>query len=56
MYKDEIINEVWANRDAYVKKHNHDLDRIVKDLISRQKQSDRTIVDRRSKTENTARD
>jgi len=32
MYKDEIIAEVWRNRDAYVKEHQHDLKKIVEDL------------------------
>ena len=28
MYRDEIIEEVWKNRDAYVKQHGHDLGKI----------------------------
>jgi hypothetical protein len=31
MHKDEIIAEVWRNRDAYVEQHHHDLKRIVED-------------------------
>jgi DNA-binding winged helix-turn-helix (wHTH) protein len=48
MYKDEIIDEVWKNRKAYVERHHHDLEEIISDLKARQKQSDRLIVDRRS--------
>jgi hypothetical protein len=47
MYRDEIIEEVWRNRDAYVKKHHHSLDEIVKDLQERQKTPHSKLVDRR---------
>lgn len=47
MYKDEIIAEVWRNRDAYVKKHHHSLDEIMRDLKRRQKKSRLKLVDRR---------
>lgn len=47
MYKDEIIDEVWANREAFMKKHSHDMSSMVQDLMKRQKQSGRTVVDRR---------
>lgn len=47
MYKDEIIDEVWANREAFMKKHSHDVSSMVQDLMKRQKQSGRTVVDRR---------
>lgn len=49
MYKDEIITEVWANREAYVNKHSHDLRSIIKELMKRQKISGRLLVDRRLK-------
>ena len=29
MHKDEIIAEVWRNRDAYAEKHHHNLAEIV---------------------------
>jgi len=48
VYKDEIINEVWKNREDYLKLHNHDLEEIINDLKVRQEKSGRTIVDRRS--------
>lgn len=48
MYRDEIIEEVWKNREAYAASHNHDLTKIVDDLMARQKKSGRKLVDRRS--------
>lgn len=47
MCKDEILAEVWCNRDAYAEKHHHNLDEIVKDLQKRQKKSPLKLVDRR---------
>jgi len=49
MCKDEIIAEVWRNRDAYAEKHHHDLDEMVKDLQKRQKKSPLKFVDRRKR-------
>ncbi len=46
MYKDEIIAEVWRNRDAYAQKHHHNLDEIVRDLQKREKTSPLRFVDR----------
>ena len=50
MYRDEIIEEVWKNRDAYTSKHHHDLAEMVADLKNRQKKSGRKLVDRRDRT------
>ena len=47
MYKDEIIEEVWRNRDAYVREHHNDLDEIVADLQRREKTHPEKVVDRR---------
>jgi len=49
MYRDEIIEEVWRNRDAYVRRHGHSLDAIVADLRQRQKTPHSRIVDRRTR-------
>ncbi len=49
MYTDEVIAEVWRNRDAYVKKHHNDLDEIIADLRKREKTHPDQIVDRRGK-------
>ena len=47
MYSDDIIKEVWRNRDDYVEKHHHSLDEILQDLRKRQKMSNSKVVDRR---------
>ncbi len=49
MYKDEIIAEVWRNRDAYAKKHHHNLAEMVADLQARQKSPHCELVDRRDR-------
>ncbi len=49
MYKDEIIMEVWRNRDAYTEKHHHNLAEIVADLKARQKIPHCGLVDRRDR-------
>ena len=51
MYRDEIIAEVWRNRDAYVEEHNHDLEEIVNDLRRRQENHRERLIDRRSEKE-----
>ncbi len=40
MYKDEIIAEVWRNRDSYAEKHHHSLAEMVADLQVRQKRTE----------------
>lgn len=47
MDKDEIIAEVWRNRDAYVAQHQHDLKKIVEDLRRWEKEHPSKVVDRR---------
>lgn len=49
MYQDEIIAEVWKNRDSYTAKHHHNLTEIVADLQARQKKAGCRIVDRRGR-------
>jgi hypothetical protein len=56
IYNDEIISEVWRNRDAYVKKHKHDLRRIIMDLKNRQKKSQCKIINRRMPNKGTRSD
>jgi len=46
-YQDEIIREVWQNRDAYAARHHHDLREILADLQKRQQQPFSRLVDRR---------
>ena len=54
MYKDEIIAEVWRNRDAYAQKHHDSLAEMVADLMARQQRPGRRLVDRRSRTKRCA--
>ena len=50
MYEDEIIAEVWRNRDAYAAQHNNDIARIAADLRKLQQRSGWRIVDRSQST------
>ncbi len=50
MYKDEIIAEVWRNREAYTEQHHHSLAEMVADLQARQKRPGCKLVDRRNRT------
>lgn len=50
MYKDEIISEVWRNRDNYAEKHHHSLAEMVEDLKTRQQNPNCKLVDRRDRT------
>jgi hypothetical protein len=47
VYRDEIITEVWRNRDAYAARHHYSLDEMVADLQERQKRPNCQLVDRR---------
>lgn len=53
MYSDEIISEVWRNREAYAQKHQYDLKRMIADLKKRQNESLAKVVDRKNKKLNT---
>ncbi len=50
VYQDEIIAEVWRNRDAYAKRHGRDLHKIVADLQKKQLDPFSPLVDRRRRT------
>jgi len=47
MHRDEIIAEVWRNREAYAKAHHHSLDEMVADLRRREKEHVERVVERR---------
>lgn len=49
MYNDEIITEVWRNRDAYTEAHHHNLEAIVADLRNREQKHPHRVVDRRAR-------
>ena len=53
MYEDEIIAEVWRNRESYAKRHHHSLQEIVADLQTRQETPFSRLVDRRHRTEDS---
>ena len=55
MYKDEIIAEVWRNRDSYAEEHHHNLAEMVADLQARQKRPDCKLVDRRDQAKASIR-
>lgn len=48
IYRDEIIAEVWRNRDAYAAQHHNSLNEMVADLRERQKRPGCKLVDRRN--------
>ena len=47
MYQDEIISEVWKNREALAKRHNHNLHAIVVEMQRRQQTPLSELADRR---------
>ena len=49
-YQDDIIAEVWKNRDSYAERHHHNLHEIVADLQKRQQTPLSRLVDRRHRT------
>jgi len=55
MYRDEIIDEVWKNRDSYTSKHHHNLAEMVAELKTRQERSGCKLVDRRNRTRRSTR-
>lgn len=56
MYQDEIIAEVWRNRDAYATEHHHSLAEMVADLRARQDRAESKLIDRRDKAKQSSRD
>jgi hypothetical protein len=50
IYRDEIIAEVWRNRDAYAAQHHNNLNEMVADLRERQKRPGCKLVDRRDQS------
>ncbi len=47
--KNEILEEVWRNRDEFAREYNNDLDAMVAALQEMEKHSPNKIVDRRRK-------
>ena len=50
MRKNEILEEVWRNRDEFAREHNYDLDAMVAALQEMEKHPLNKVVDRRQKT------
>jgi hypothetical protein len=44
MYRDPIVAEIRAIREAYAKRFNYDLDAIYQDLKEQEKKSGRKLV------------
>ena len=51
--KNEILDEVWHNRDKFARQHNYDMHSMVVELQKMERQSDPKIVDRRKQLPNT---
>ena len=49
MQRDEIIAEVWRNREAYSRTHHNSLDEMVADLRRRQLAHPERVVDLRKR-------
>ena len=50
--KNEIMEEVWRNRDEFARQHNHDIDAMVAALRDMERKPLSQIVDRRRKAPN----
>jgi len=50
--KNEILSEVWRNRDEFAKRHNYDLNAMVATLQEMERHPWSTIVDRRKEAPN----
>ena len=48
--KNEILREVWRNRDEFAREHNHDIGAMVAALQEMEKQPLSRTVDRRNQT------
>ena len=48
--KNEILEEVWRNRDAFARKYNYDLDAMVAALQEMEQRPLGKLVDRRKKS------
>lgn len=53
MVENEILREVWRNRDAFAKRHRYNLDAMVEELRQMERQSPNKLVDRSAKSKKT---
>lgn len=49
---DEILEEVWRNRDNFAKRHNYDLDAMVAELKERELQPWSSVISKEKETPN----
>ena len=47
MRHNEILEEVWRNRDEFAREHNYDIDAMVAALQEMERRSLNEVVDRR---------
>jgi hypothetical protein len=55
MAEDEILREVWRNRNAFAKRHKYDLDAMVEELRRMEHQSPNELVDRSAESAKKSR-
>ncbi|MCX5645343.1 MAG: hypothetical protein NTZ17_11805 [Phycisphaerae bacterium] len=55
MIENEILREVWRNRDAFAKRHRYNLDAMVEELRQMEPQSPNKLVDRSAELKKTRR-
>ena len=48
MRRNEILEEVWRNRDGFAREHNYDIDAMVAALQEMERRSLNEVVDRRT--------
>lgn len=51
--KNDILTEVWRNRDEFAKRHHYDLDAMVAELQEMERHPWSTVVDRSKEAPNT---
>lgn len=49
---DEILTEVWQNRDEFARRHNYDIEAMVATLREMERHPWSTVTDRGKKTPN----
>jgi len=52
---DEILEEVWRNRDDFARRHNYDLDAMVAEIKEMERQSWSPLINREKETPNKRR-
>jgi len=49
---DEILEEVWRNRDDFARRHNYDLDAMVAEIKEMERQPWSPLINREKETPN----